>query len=88
MALPSNDSQGFGVGIAAGKKAQTRYNLRKRKRSPSKDQKENEMLPARGKIPRREKCLPIAILPPESKIAFKFIYSHSKLHFSLEIFLI
>ena len=71
MALPSNDSQGFGFGIAAGKKAQTRYNLRKRKRSLSKDQKENEMLPARGKIPRREKCLPIAILPPESKIAFK-----------------
>ena len=77
MALPSNDSQGFGVGIAAGKKAQTPYNLRKRKRSPSKDQKENEVLPARGKIPRREKCLPIAILPPESKIAFKFIYLHT-----------
>ena len=53
------------------------YNLRKRKRNPSKDQKENEMLP-RSKIPRREKCLPI--LPPESKI--------TKLYFSLKNFFI
>ena len=74
MALPSNDSQGFGVGIAAGKKAQTRYNLRKRKRSPSKDQKENEVLPARGKIPRREKCLPITHLENRRTIIWSPFY--------------
>ena len=37
---------------------------RKRKRSPCKDQKENEKLPIR-KIAKREKCVPI--LPDESK---------------------
>ena len=46
------------------------YNLRKRKRNPSKDQKENEKLP-RSKIPRHENCLPI--LPPESKITKLFL---------------
>ena len=64
MELPSIESQGYRIAVE--KQAQLPYNLRKRKRSPSKDQKENEKLP-RNKIPRRvKKCLPI--LPPESKI--------------------
>ena len=56
MELPSIESQGYEIAP---------YNLRKRKRGPSKDQKEDEKLP-KSKIPRREKCLPI--LPHESKI--------------------